>query len=253
VVSRALVLLAVLAAGCTDFGGPIGDGTRPLSPQETRFQQLEERVAAVSRKVDNLTLASQSQDLRRLEGDLRGLRGEVEALQNSVNQAEKRNRDLYQDLDRRLQKLEAANHPAQLTMEPRITNAPPVPATQEEESSYLRVFDQLKAGRYDDAIAGFRELLNRWPQGKYADNAWYWMGEAYFIKRDFKSAQDSFQALLERFPASPKIPDALYRNIELSVELKHPESAKGTYDRLMKEYPNSSAAGKARQKFEKLQ
>ncbi|HUS23481.1 MAG TPA: tol-pal system protein YbgF [Candidatus Binatia bacterium] len=249
---RRLVALAALAlAGCNEFGGL--DGTRVASPEEQRLQQIEQRLDTLQRRLDNLNLAAQSQETRRLDSDLRTLRGDVEALQNAANQSDKRGRDLYQDLDRRLQKLENENRPARLSMEPRLSNPPPVPATQEEESTYLRVFDLLKNGRYDDAITGFRDLLARWPQGKYADNSWYWLGEAYFIKRDLKAAQDSFQTLLERFPASAKLPDALYRQIEIFTDQKQTDAAKGAYDRLTRDYANSSAAAKARQKFDKLQ
>jgi len=253
VLHRLLLCAALLLPACTDFGGPIsGGGARALPPGEQRLQAIETRLADVTRRVENLNLAAQSQELSRLEADLRNLRGEVEALQNSVTTAERRNRDLYQDLDRRLQRLEAASQPARLSLEPRISNAPAAPPSQEEESTYLRVFDQLKNQRYDDAIAGFRDMLARWPQGRYAENAWYWMGEAYFIKRDAAAAQQSFQNLLERFPQGAKVPDALYRLVEIHVEQQRTDAARQTYDRLLKDHPTSSAASKARQKFEQL-
>jgi len=264
----ALLALPALLSGCADFGAPIGGGgggggrgpgggggggDPPVGAQESRLQDIEGRLAEVSRKVDNLNLAAQSQDVNRLETDLRNLRGEIEKLSYDVDTNEKRSRDLYQDLDRRLQKLENESHPVRLAPEPKIANAPPVPSSQEEESTYLHVFDQLKAGRYDDAIAGFKDMTEKWPQGRYTDNAWYWMGESYYVKHDYDSALKSFHTLMERFPQSPKVPDALLKVGLSQVELKHKDEAKTAWQRLIKEFPNTNAAKLAQQRLDQLQ
>jgi tol-pal system protein YbgF len=246
------VLGALSLAGCADFGGPIDNG-KPLTPQESRYQALEARVGELARKVDNLNLAAQSQSLTRLEGEIRELRGEVEKMRYELETAERRSRELYQDLDRRIQKLENESRPARLAIEPKIANAPPVPANQEEEAAYLRVFDQLKAGRYDEAIAGFREQLDRWPQGRYAHNAWYWMGESHYIKRDYDAALQSFRSLMERFPASPKVPDALLKIGQAQLEKKQRAEAQATWQKLVNDYPDSNAANLARQRLGQLQ
>jgi tol-pal system protein YbgF len=235
--------------GCADFGAPVG-GNAPLSAEESRFQAVEGRLADLTRKLDNLNLASQSRDLPRLESEMRALRGEVERLRYDVDSNEKRARELYQDLDRRIQKLEAESRPARLTMEPKISNAPLAPASQEEEATYLRNFDLLKSARYDEAIAGFRDMQVRWPQGRYADNALYWLGESHYVKREYDKALESFRSLMERFPASPKVPDALLKVGLAQLELKQPEDAKGTLQKLIADYPNTNAARLARQRLE---
>jgi tol-pal system protein YbgF len=244
-----VLVVALLLSGCAEFGGPISGGDRPLSPQEARLQSLEARLAEVTRKVENLSSASQSQSITRLESEVRGLRGEVERLRYEIETGEKRSRELYQDLDRRMTKVENEGR-ARLSMEPRLAQPPPVPASQEEEANYLAVFDQLKAQRYDDAIAGFRELLTRWPQGQYAPNAWYWLGESQFVKKDYDAALDSFRSLLAQFPSSAKAPDALFKTGLCQVEKKQKAEARASWQKLIAEYPNSPAAGLARQRLE---
>jgi hypothetical protein len=80
-INRPLALLgaAALLSGCADFGGPIG-GNGPINPQEQRLQALETRLGEVARKVENLSLAAQSQAAAKLEAEVRGLRGEVERM-----------------------------------------------------------------------------------------------------------------------------------------------------------------------------
>ena len=246
-----ILAAALLLSGCQDFGGPIGGGNGPLPPQEARLQGLEAKIGEVSRKVDALSFASQNQSIGKLEAEVRDLRGQVERLRYDMETGEKRSKELYQDLDRRLTKLENEGR-ARLSMEPRIAQPPPVPASQEEESTYLAVFDQLKAGRYDESIAGFKDLLGRYPQGKYADNSWYWLGESYYVKKNYDDALNSFRTLLAQFPSSAKAPDALFKIGVCQMDKKQKDDARASWQKVVADYPRSSAAGLAKARLDQL-
>jgi tol-pal system protein YbgF len=242
----------LLLAGCADFGGPIGGNDQPVSPQEQRMQSLETRLGELVRKVDNLNLTSQTQGISSLQTEVRGLRGDVEKLHYDLDTNARRAQELYQDLDRRMTKLENESRSARLTMAPTIAHAPPVPPSQEEESTYVAVFDQLKGGHYDEAITGFKDLLQRWPQGNYADNSWYWLGKAYYAKRDYDAALQSFRTLLEKFPSSAKAPDALLEIGTAQLDKKQKDEARATLQKLIATYPGSNAAGIAKQRLEQI-
>lgn len=120
----------------------------------------------------------------------------------------------------------------------------------DEEAAYLAAFDQLKNGKYDDALKGFRAQLEKWPQGRYADNALYWSGEAYYVKRDYKSALAAFQAVGQRFPQSGKSADALLKSGLVQMDLGQDAQGRATLQRVIKTYPNSNAARLAQQRLE---
>jgi tol-pal system protein YbgF len=291
---KTLQLMAALCAGgllsaCASggYGGPISGGGDNLSPSERRLQQVESRTAELSRRLDAVNLTGMDQENLRLRDDLRALRGEVERLRYDFDQAQRRARDQYVDLDRRLQRFEGGapaassggfgqplpptarveasgtvtTTPAQATAAPQVRAgaeggiAAPVTissgsgASPEEEGAYLTAFDALKNGKYDDAIRGFRSLLEKWPQGRFADNALYWSGEAYYVKRDYRAAQGAFQAVLQRFPNSPKGPDAMLKLGLTQIELKQESEGRATLQKLVDSYPQSNAARLAQQRL----
>ncbi len=95
-------------------------------------------------------------------------------------------------------------------------------------------------------------MLEKYPQGNYADNAWYWMGECYHVKGDSASALHSYQNLLQAAPASPKVPDALLKTgVIYQTQQKNPQ-ARDAYQKVLKQYPTSNAAAQARSRLAKL-
>lgn len=270
------ICMAGLLAGCASgYGGRISGGADNLSPEERRLQAVETRTTELSRRLDAVNLTGMDQENLRLRDDLRQMRGELERMRYEFDQSQRRAREQYLDLDRRLQRFEGggagANVPAPAAgaiVEPggTVTTATPSTeasaatagpvvisagsgATPEEEGAYLTAFDALKNGKYDEAIRGFRALLEKWPQGRYADNALYWTGEAYYVKRDYKSALAAFESVLQRFPSSPKGPDAMLKIGLTQIDLKQESQGRATLQRLVETYPQSSAARLAQQRL----
>lgn len=280
----AIVLLGLgTLAGCASQGRVDGGGD-VLSPQERRLQTVETRMAEMSRRLDGINYAGLDQDNVKLRDDLRALRGEVERLRFDYDNQTKRNKDQYVNLDSRLARIEAASTAATQVAPQQAQAAAPVYAPQaaapaaaapvvaapaaapgapvvisnggggtpEEEGAYLATFDLLKNGKYDDAIRGFRSMLDKWPNGRYSDNATYWMGEAFYVKRDYKSAQTSFQTVLDKFGNSPKAPDAMLKVGLCQIELKQNDQATATLQKVIKTYPTANAANLAKQRLEQL-
>lgn len=268
-----LVALSLSACASSMGGAVDGRGTADaLSPEERRLQALETRVAQLQRRLDALNTTRFDEDNQRLRDDMRALRGEVEKSRYDTQVQDRRSRDLYTDLDRRLQRFEGGAAPAAAPSAPAAVYAPPsapvvaapvaaaapaaavaaaapVSGTPEEEGAYLATFDLLKNGKYDDAIQGFGGMLEKWPTGRYADNAAYWMGEAYYVKRDYNAALGAFQRVLQQYPNSAKVPDAMLKMGLSYNELKQVDQSKATLQQLVQKYPSSNAAKLASQRL----
>ena len=164
------------------------------------------------------------------------LRGRIEVLENANETLRKQQRDLYADLDKRLRSGggSCGRH--------RATRCR---CRRRDQAAYNQAFDILKAGKYADAITAFQQFLQSWPQSSLADNAQYWLGESYYVTRDFQSAAAAFQTLLDRWPDSRKAPDALLKLGYTQAELKHIAQARATLTSVSTRFPGSDAANLA--------
>lgn len=123
-------------------------------------------------------------------------------------------------------------------------------ASPEEEAAYLAAFDLLQNGKYDDALKGFRAQIEKWPQGRFADAALRWSGEAYIIKGDRKAALTAFQTIVQRFPKSPQAPEAMYKLGLMQLELGQETEGRATLKRVIAQYPQTTPARAAQQRLE---
>ncbi len=122
--------------------------------------------------------------------------------------------------------------------------------TVEIQSAYQSAFRLLKQAEYDQAITAFSLFLQEYPNSQYADNARYWMGEAYFVTRRFGQAITEYRALLDDFPDSRKAPVAMLKIGHSYRELGQSEESKQYYRMLIEKYPDTSAAKDAARELE---
>ncbi len=248
VAATALVLAGL--SGCETMGS-----TQP-DPTEVKVSELEKRVDLVERRVDNESLVQMNSQIASLEEQVRTLRGQVEQLQFELESSRKRQRDLYMDLDSRIQSLQGGG-PASPRAEAGAT-APPavavvgVAATASEQDAYQAAFELLKQGRYDEAAGNFERFLAAYPDSNLADNAQYWFAETFYVSREFDKARSAFQVVVDEFPTSRKLPDALLKIGFCNFELEQWQDARVALTRVVNEYPDSTAARLANQRLQRM-
>lgn len=81
----------------------------------------------------------------------------------------------------------------------------------EATAQYEAAFANLKAKNYDQAQAGFESFLKKHDKHLLAANAKYWLGETYYVRRDYKTAAKTFAEGFQTFPESAKAPDMLLK------------------------------------------
>jgi tol-pal system protein YbgF len=111
-----------------------------------------------------------------------------------------------------------------------------------EQPAYDAAFAALKDGRYAEAARRFQSFLDQYPNSALAGNAYYWLGESYYVTQNYKIALQSFQTLLERYPDSAKAPDALLKVGYSQYELKQWDQAEATLNQVVERYPDTTPA-----------
>lgn len=112
----------------------------------------------------------------------------------------------------------------------------------DERKMYESAFDALKEGRYAEAARRFQGFLNSYPNGEFAPNAHYWLGESYYVTQNYQIALDAFRKLLADFPNSLKAPDALLKIGYCHYELRQWADAETTLNQVIERYPDSTVA-----------
>lgn len=131
---------------------------------------------------------------------------------------------------------------------------PAVPAGDPalEEKNYKAAFEMLMQRRYDDSRNAFQLFLAQYPDGNYADNAQYWLAEASYVTRNFDLALADFQAVIQQYPASKKVPDALLKSSFIYYEKQQWAEARQTLETLIAQYPNTTASKLAAQRLQRM-
>jgi tol-pal system protein YbgF len=252
--SRSLLCVAglgILLAGCQ---------VRDDDPYAQRQVQLEARVDRLDQLFKNQSLEGLSQRIDTLQEQVKNLQGEVEVLEHDDDLNKKQQRDLYQDLDKRLQKLEAGlaaaqqPAPAPATVEaPPATTAAATPGGGLDDAAYQKDFNLLKQGRFAEAIKGFKGFQKQYPDSTLQPNAVFWTGEAYYQNGDFETALATFKKMLKQYPKSNKVADATLKIGYCQYELEQWSAAKQTLNSVVQGFPGSSAAGLATQRLQRMQ
>jgi tol-pal system protein YbgF len=115
-------------------------------------------------------------------------------------------------------------------------------ASEAEKQAYDEAFQDLKQLHYAAAAEGFQDFLNSYPDSDYADNAQYWLGESYYVTRNYDIALQAFQGLISNFPESPKLPDALLKIGYTHYELKQWDQARAALTQVEEQFPDTTLA-----------
>jgi tol-pal system protein YbgF len=251
-IASAACLAALAVAGCA-VTPPDED------PVQIKLKDLDTRVARIERVVANQSLLDLSNQVEALRSDVRAMHNDVDVLNHNLDTARKQQHDLYADLDQRLKNLEGRGGAggsggaaaAGSSAGAGAAGAQPA-ADGGDKAGYQAAFDLLKAGQYDRAIAAFQSFLTSYPNSQLADNAQYWLGEAYYVNKSFPESLAAFQRVVENFPGSRKLPDALLKIGYCDYELKQFSASRDVLTQLTTKYPDSPAGRLAQQRLDKM-
>jgi len=244
-----LALLPLLTlAGCA-MTNPADD------PVVVKLNDLERRLVSVERILASGSLVDIAMQVDNLQRQAAELQGRAETLEYQAEENGTRQRDLYQDLDQRIQNLEqrlqglgggtgrdgATFAPGQL----------PIPGGSDRDN-YQAAFELLKEQRYEDSAAAFKQFMASYPDSQLLDNAQYWLAESYYVTGQFEEALKQFSVVIDEHPRSRKVPDALLKMGYANYELQRWDQARDALSRVQREHPETTASRLAEQRLSDL-
>lgn len=233
------------------------------------FAMISTSVAAQSTVQQQLNylqelVADQQTRIDQQEATIRHLRGEYEILSHQVEKLKIQQQEIYIDLDRRLRK---QTNPQPQNTRQTTTPTPMTTLVSEEQplvipshiqlkgnqaEAYQQIFNWLQSGEEAKAVAGFQQFLATYPDGEYADNAQYWLGEAFYTARDFTHALQAFKTLINQYPNSPKRSHAALKIGYTYYEKGEYEKARQALLQVKSNYPKTSVAHLAEQRLRQM-
>lgn len=280
VVSTTGLILCALVFSYQAVSAPPRVAPAPMVPPAAPAldEQAEERLNLLEKKMDNNVIYELLEQLNQLRQEVSELREIAEQQDHQMNLLTKRQRSLYQDVDRRMLELEAGStkkggmssgyqsNQQQSSSGLSVNNTagsnialpdktPDNAGSADpslEYSTYTKAFNLLKEGNYVQAIIALRSFLVSYGAGTYADNAQYWLGEANYATRDYKTALVEFQKIITDYQDSPKRKDAELKIGFTYYELKDWEAARRALESVIAQYPNTTNARTAKLRLERL-
>lgn len=239
--------LAVVLGGCVtqaDFDRVKRD------QQEVRAQIADMQVSldALSRRVDTMRASAD---------DRRGTR---------------QSDDKLRALEERLAAMETAT--AALTPVPTLVGDAPLPSptpptrvggseaaqlamqrdlqSSSSPESYRRALELYRDGQSEQAIQAFRDFVRTNPKSALADNAQYWVGEAYFAQNDYNRSIIELNEVLLKYPQGDQVPGALLALASAFASSGDKIDAKLVLQKLISDHPESPEARIARQQLQAI-
>ena len=104
---------------------------------------------------------------------------------------------------------------------------------------YSYAYDMLVRENFVEAEKSFKAFIGEHPDDPLASNAYYWLGETYYVQKKFQLAAISFARGFQNFPKGNKAIDQLFKLALTFMNLGKNEDACAAFSKLESEFPNA--------------
>lgn len=258
VAPAALVLLALTGCASSSAVKKVSEDSRladlRLMELNRSSEELRKELAAIRTEIDvvraEMESLRQREEMRRREAlepldkrlattekRLDGLAGTIRGVEMSVG-----------GLADQVARMEAVPGTATTRRDGRASKggarAPAPPLSADE--LFTRAMESFKQGELGQAVLDFEEVVAKYPAHALAGFAQFWIGEAYYNAREYQHATVEYRKAVDVAPRGEKAPDALFKLGLAHRALKRPDRAREVWTQLLRDFPQSDAAQKAR-------
>lgn len=224
-----------------------------------------------------------------LQSEIQQLRGMLEEQSQTISDLQRKQKNMYLDLDSRIQAATSAapqtvpgsapvatpstaaavpaqavgqsaqatpvavpaqvNQPA--STQTNVASAPvsAVTPSGNEKDRYQQAYEALRSGQNAMAVKLFEGFLVEFSGGQFADNAQYWLAEAYKVNREIDRSKAAFIKVITQYPQSAKVPDALLKLGYIEFELQNIPKSREYLTQVVNAFPGTPAANLAGKKL----
>ncbi|MBE0637524.1 MAG: tetratricopeptide repeat protein [Bacteroidales bacterium] len=115
-------------------------------------------------------------------------------------------------------------------------------ARESDYALFQKALSEGVQGRSDQKISSLQNMLNRFPQSSYADDATYEIAETYLLRNDNRNALDWFAKVTSLYPNSSYLYKSLQKTGMIHYNQNNYDQALEVLKRLVSNYPNSTEA-----------
>ncbi len=245
-----------------------GVNSAPAAPAGTPTSLASPQPVPVAGPESGGNLGALLMQVQQLQREVMTLNGQLEEQAHELRMLKEQSLERYLDLDRRLGAMAgggtagaavagaatgaaASTVPAASTGTSRPTSGAANVAEQPGEGeAYRAAYALVRSQQFDQAVSAFQQFLRDYPDGRYAPNAHYWLGELYLVitPQDLEASRQAFSLLLSQYPDNSKVPDALFKLGKVQFLKGNRDRSREYLDRLIRDYgsTNSPAVGLAR-------
>lgn len=242
------------------------DQIRGINDKMTALQTLLQQTLDAANKTNTSVAVLQNTLADRIGDQTKSMVGPVAGVGAKVDQMSEEFRALREnisDMTSRLGRVETKVN--DLSTAVRTLNAPPVappptaaaPAVAatpplSAEATYQAALTDYTKGNLDLAMQEFNDYIKNFPATEYAPNAQFYIGETYRRKGDLPNAIDAYNQVIDGYKNNSKTPDAFYMKGVTLVQAGKPTAAKKEFTELIRRFPNTDLAAKAKSQLKSL-
>lgn len=178
---------------------------------------------------------SSVKELKELDKRLLGLERQIIFLKKNIENQHKIMEEIEKSLGIKVRDFES-----------NISEERPISIGELEElkgniSDYDKALNLYKSEKFEEATIQFERFLKDNPSAELTPDALYYLGSSHFKLANYLLAIIEFQKLTDGFTKSNRVPDGLLKLILSYKAINDIDSAKSTFSRLTRDYPESEA------------
>lgn len=220
---------------------------------QQRLKEADERIVELRKLIDEFQQATGRSaadigvDIEKIKSQIMDLRGQLELMQHTLDLSTKQASTTAGS-----SASPSTDHKPKVEIVKTTTNTDPlagIKRPEREDEFYKLAAGMLEAKQSQAARMLFDEFTKKWPNSSYAGNALYWIGESYYLEKNYRDAAISFQQVREKYPKGNKAADALLRLGYCFVAMEMYSEAMPFLKEFVQTYPKNANVPKVKEKI----